>query len=98
MTDYSGNSAGHGLAKWTRKPQRVESVYKRLRFPNATLCQGACEPSGTFKASVSFFEGEEGGRRRKRRVEFLLKGLQDSILGYIITAFHASSNSKVQNF
>ena len=52
-----------------------------MRFPNATLCQGAYEPSGTFKASVSFFEGEEGGRRRKGRVEFLLKALQDSILG-----------------
>ena len=69
-----------------------------VRFPNAALCQGACESSGTFKASVSFFEGEEGGRRRKGRVEFLLKALQDSILGYLITAFHASSKSKVQNF
>lgn len=35
-------------------------------------------------------EGEE--------VEFLLKGLKDSILGHIITGFHASSDSKVQNF
>lgn len=57
------------------------------------------KPSGTFKA-FGYHSLKGGGRKEggKGRVEFLLKGLQDSILGYIITAFHASSNSKVQNF
>lgn len=69
-----------------------------MRFPNAARCQGACEPSGTFKASVSFLKGEAEGEEVGGGGEFLLKGLKDSILGHRITAFHARSDSKVQNF
>ena len=75
MTDYSGNSAGHGLAKWTRKPQRVES--ECLQAPCGFLMQLSARvpasPVGLSKPLYHSLKGrrEEGGGRGE--LSFCLK-------------------------